>query len=150
MRTAIKDVARLGKPVIAPPLEEEQAPDLEEEPDPGPPLIPTILDRNYLEWKRCIVHTGDLNCIIKVIFYHCSSGSEIQRSYANCLNCSAHGDCVRWKSCNLFQHRDDLAAYMYAWATGGQHLESRELHMTYEPPDALVADVAGRMTIVEF
>ena len=86
--------------------------------------------------------------MVKIIFNHPTSQSDGQKGYANCLK---HANCFRWKECSPFSNREEMAAYLYSWATSGEHLESREQHMEEWAPDpADVERVSGIMQLGAF
>ena len=123
----------------------------ENEPEPDlqafPPLVPSVLDRNLIVWQRRKV-ICNLE-VAKVIFDHYSSGDR-QRGYVNCL-CKHHQNCFRWKFADQFVDRESYCAYMYSWATGGDHLDNRDAHMTdFEPDPENIEVVKATMELQDF
>ena len=149
IRTSLKNIDP-DEVFDAPALEDEEVdgnaddPHSDPEPDIYQPLV--ILDRSYLEWKRCQVDCGNLR-VVKVIFDHFSSADK-QRGYANCLK---HANCFRWRTCTDFSDRNALCSYLYAWAVCGEHMSDRNSHMNeFEPSDADIHEVSSTMTLTEF
>ena len=111
------------------------------------PLMPLVLDHS-LAWKRCkAVHEDGRE--VKVYVDHLTGGSAKQRSYANCTN-KSHRNCFLWQVCCHHANRNDLALFLFTWATSGFSLEGRVEHMQLRPTAAQIEENRPRVKFVEW
>jgi hypothetical protein len=130
----------------APPLEPDpdDVDDDAEDAEPRPlALLPAMLDR--MKWHR--VKVQGIKGSVRVFFDNFTGGGITQRSWANCSG--AHDHCFQWRQCDDFACRDDLARYMYTWATSHECCEDRASHQSYRP-SASDVELIGCVQIAEF
>ena len=113
------------------------------------PLILAIADFPAVQWNRAKVKMDD-GVEHKVIMSHCSEVSGSQRAYINC-KVPHHQNCFLWRACYLHTSREDLCAFLLAWAISGHAYPHRGAHMECPAPsDERVAEVKGKLSVVDF
>ena len=111
------------------------------------PLLPLVLDHS-LEWKRCIAIHDD-GRRVKLYVDHLTGGTVRQRSYSNCIG-GCHHNCFLWQMCDHYASRNELALFMFAWASDFAPYANRLEHMAARPTQAQIEALRPHVKFVEW
>lgn len=108
---------------------------------------PALLDAVGVDWYRCLCSCDGVS--VKVYFDHGSHQSGRLRGYAVCGS-KEHDSCYKYRFCDEFESRVDMAAFMLSWASSHADHVTKSSHVDFNPLEGEVSRVRMSLMLENF